>query len=489
MLSVISDRKLPAKFVGTKWYGDNEEITEHWERKGEAAIRFNEDFSIDVNCYSGSSGAVGFYTLESGNQYNLQFDLDRYNFTASLKVYIESPGGETLYNTVANSFQTIATIFTTSEDGQYSIHIISLGNLDEPETFAVSNFSIADVTEIAQTGNQIDFFGTFVPDVLSYNEYYPYGMLLPGRHGAVDSYRYGFQGQEMDNEIKGEGNSINYKYRMHDPRAGRFFAVDPLAKKYPHNSPYAFSENRVTDAIELEGAEALLIHKGVTGTAVISGSTGAGLIWGQDGVEVYGSYGLGIETDISIFTYIQLTAFPTMISKKDALGWSYEGGISSPKWGGAVSIGGVYSESGDWGGFIRYGLGSGVSPFGSIGISANKAVTREVKNQEDKQMALNLLSETLIEVQSTKLNILKEMNQVQKNQAKLINNVSNILKKIKNKERLTADEDNKRQIAVNKLKELDSDYNELKNELGKISKKENLILESIDDIENIKIDE
>ena len=168
MLSVISDRKLPAKFVGTKWYGDNEEITEHWERIGEAAIRSNEDFSIDVNCYSGSSGAVGFYTLESGNQYNLQFDLDRYNFTASLKVYIESPGGDILYSTVANSSQTIATTFTTSEDGQYSIHIISLGNLDEPETFTISNFSIADVTEIAQTGNQIDFFGTFVPDVLSY---------------------------------------------------------------------------------------------------------------------------------------------------------------------------------------------------------------------------------------------------------------------------------------------------------------------------------
>jgi len=42
-----------------------------------------------------------------------------------------------------------------------------------------------------------------VPDVLSFNEYYPYGMLLPKRHGAVDSYRYGFQGQEKDDEIKG----------------------------------------------------------------------------------------------------------------------------------------------------------------------------------------------------------------------------------------------------------------------------------------------
>ena len=79
---------------------------------------------------------------------------------------------------------------------------------------------------------------------------------MPNRHGNSDGYRYGFQGQEMDNEIKGEGNSLNYTFRMHDPRIGRFFAVDPLELKFPHNSPYAFSENRVIDCIELEGGEA-----------------------------------------------------------------------------------------------------------------------------------------------------------------------------------------------------------------------------------------
>jgi RHS repeat-associated protein len=85
-------------------------------------------------------------------------------------------------------------------------------------------------------------------------------MLVPNRHGSSASYRYGFQGQEMDNEIKGEGNSLNYTFRMHDPRVGRFFAVDPLFRKYPHNSPYAFSENRVIDGVELEGLEVVLTH-------------------------------------------------------------------------------------------------------------------------------------------------------------------------------------------------------------------------------------
>ena len=80
-------------------------------------------------------------------------------------------------------------------------------------------------------------------------------MLVPNRHGNSPAYRYGFQGQEKDDELKGEGNSLNYTFRMHDPRVGRFFGVDPIDHKYPWNSPYAFSENRVIDCVELEGLE------------------------------------------------------------------------------------------------------------------------------------------------------------------------------------------------------------------------------------------
>ena len=89
-------------------------------------------------------------------------------------------------------------------------------------------------------------------------DFSPFGVELKGRNFEVvggGNYRYSFQGQETDSEVKGEGNSVNYKYRMHDPRLGRFFAVDPLSYQYPHNSPYAFSENRVIDGIELEGLE------------------------------------------------------------------------------------------------------------------------------------------------------------------------------------------------------------------------------------------
>ena len=95
----------------------------------------------------------------------------------------------------------------------------------------------------------------FTADVVSYSDYLPFGQIMPNRHGDDNQYRYGFQGQEKDDEIKGEGNSVNFEFRMHDPRLGRFFAIDPLFKEYPWNSPYAFSENDVIRCVELEGCE------------------------------------------------------------------------------------------------------------------------------------------------------------------------------------------------------------------------------------------
>ena len=83
-------------------------------------------------------------------------------------------------------------------------------------------------------------------------------MLIPNRHGSSNSYRYGFQGQEKDDELKGEGNSLNYTFRMHDPRVGRFFAPDPLEKEYPWYTPYQFSGNKVIAYRELEGLEELI---------------------------------------------------------------------------------------------------------------------------------------------------------------------------------------------------------------------------------------
>src|SRR5690554_1089619 len=57
------------------------------------------------------------------------------------------------------------------------------------------------------------------------------------------SYRYGFNGMEKDDNIKGEGNSYDFGARMYDPRVGRWLSRDPLNQKKPYLSPYQSMRN------------------------------------------------------------------------------------------------------------------------------------------------------------------------------------------------------------------------------------------------------
>jgi len=100
--------------------------------------------------------------------------------------------------------------------------------------------------------------GYFNPEVVSANDYYPFGMLQPGRSYAethVGNYRYGFNGKENDNEVKGVGDQIDYGNRIYDPRIGKFQSIDPLQKKYPWYTPYQFAGNMPIWAMDIDGLE------------------------------------------------------------------------------------------------------------------------------------------------------------------------------------------------------------------------------------------
>ena len=90
------------------------------------------------------------------------------------------------------------------------------------------------------------------------SDYYPFGMNMPGRNynapGAKD-FRYGFNGKENDNEVKGEGNQQDYGMRIYDPRLGRFLSRDPLTYSYPYYTPYSFAGNKPIWCIDLDGTE------------------------------------------------------------------------------------------------------------------------------------------------------------------------------------------------------------------------------------------
>lgn len=60
-------------------------------------------------------------------------------------------------------------------------------------------------------------------------------MLLVGRQwptSGAEEYRFGFNGQLQDNEIYGEGNALNFSFRIYDSRLGRFLSIDPLFREY-----------------------------------------------------------------------------------------------------------------------------------------------------------------------------------------------------------------------------------------------------------------
>ena len=79
---------------------------------------------------------------------------------------------------------------------------------------------------------------------------------MPERNFSSPAYRYGFNGMEKDDEIKGVNNSYNTTFRVFDPRIGRWKSLDPLMTKYPEQSNYSgFNNNPIyyRDPTGLEG--------------------------------------------------------------------------------------------------------------------------------------------------------------------------------------------------------------------------------------------
>ena len=84
----------------------------------------------------------------------------------------------------------------------------------------------------------------------SYNDYYPYGSLMPGRSSVQSADpRYKFTSKERDTET-------GYDYfgaRYYDSWLGRWLQVDPLADKYLGWSPYNYCHMNPLNRLDLNG--------------------------------------------------------------------------------------------------------------------------------------------------------------------------------------------------------------------------------------------
>jgi hypothetical protein len=67
-------------------------------------------------------------------------------------------------------------------------------------------------------GSLIEYYE---PDIVNATDYYPFEM--PSRVSLTGKgYRFGFNGKENDNDVKGWENSQDYGMRIYDPRGEGF---------------------------------------------------------------------------------------------------------------------------------------------------------------------------------------------------------------------------------------------------------------------------
>jgi RHS repeat-associated protein len=109
---------------------------------------------------------------------------------------------------------------------------------------------------VSANGTTVDYY---TADVVTANDYYPFGSQMPGRKYSQpnSSYRYGFNGQENDNST-GEGN-LDFGARIYDGRVGKFLSLDPLMKKYPNESNYAFVSNSPLLFADFDGRKKIIV--------------------------------------------------------------------------------------------------------------------------------------------------------------------------------------------------------------------------------------
>jgi RHS repeat-associated protein len=82
---------------------------------------------------------------------------------------------------------------------------------------------------------------------------------MPSRSFSANSYRYGFNGKEKDDEVKGEGNSLDMGDRWLDSRLGRTSKLDVKSSMYPNLSPYSFAANNPIFFIDPDG-KIIIVH-------------------------------------------------------------------------------------------------------------------------------------------------------------------------------------------------------------------------------------
>lgn len=149
-----------------------------------------------------------------------------------------------LTNHLGNVLATVSDKKIGVDDGRYEQVCTGVFN---PQTGMFNQTCIYNYASSTPDGI-IDYYE---PDVVSANDYYVFGMTMPGRIYQNDKYRYGFNGKEKEKGIA--AGDLDFGARIYDSRLGRFLSIDPLAYVHAFNSPYQFAANKPIIAVDADG--------------------------------------------------------------------------------------------------------------------------------------------------------------------------------------------------------------------------------------------
>jgi RHS repeat-associated protein len=201
---------------------------------------------INANAGATSGGVPGGSLVPKAYLAFLFFD-DNYNFQRS--------GAMGITINALNSFEKLSRSFTADKSGYLYVYVASESNVSAAKVYFDETYIIHQKNNVML---QVTQSSDYYPFGLAFNEYQADRLKISGTspektYEPTLRNRYRFQGQEQQSDLN--LGWYAYKYRMHDPTIGRFSSIDPIAEDYKDNSPYAFSENRLINGVELEGLE------------------------------------------------------------------------------------------------------------------------------------------------------------------------------------------------------------------------------------------
>jgi RHS repeat-associated protein len=221
-------------------YDDNDKGD--WE---DGEIEFSTDnyeLVAEVASENNNTAIAGrVYSTVIGEEYTISFDVTDLSGLngASLLVYHTEFDGST--------FDEV----TTVDPSQNPFEITS----EDEYTFTVTagtellafNLIVAGSSSVVGSTFTIDnFIITGPQQIRTFN--------CAGDNYLAINYRFGFNGMEKDNEVRGENSAYEFGGRsIYDPRRAGFMSIDPRTGEYAWQSPYAYYANSPISTIDYLG--------------------------------------------------------------------------------------------------------------------------------------------------------------------------------------------------------------------------------------------